>query len=143
MTSDFNPNRLSFEEGLARIQVATKEAGLCSNEIVTSRDDAALKARRLLEVSNIPSGFRKWQLPVHLGRPSQLYVTVAQPEARVEEHSHDEGDGIRFIAGGSIIYDGKELTAGDWMYIPKGLPYSMEVGLQGAIMCYCYCCSCA
>jgi hypothetical protein len=61
----------------------------------------------------------------------------------VPKHSHDEGDGIRIIMSGSIIYDGHELSGGDWMFIPKGVAYDFKVGPMGAALCYCYCCCCA
>jgi hypothetical protein len=61
----------------------------------------------------------------------------------VPTHSHNEGDGVRFIASGSIKYNGQELTTGDWMYIRAGSEYEFEVGRYGAVMCYCYCCCCA
>ena len=109
------------------------------SRVVTSRDDAASELRRALTVDNVPEGFRKYQLPVYLPQASQMFVTIAEPDATTPEHSHDEGDGIRSIAGGSIIYEGKELVGGDWMFIPKGAHYSFEVGPQGAVMCYCYC----
>ena len=50
---------------------------------------------------------------------------------------------MRIILAGSIIYEGKELTGGDWMFIPKGQPYAMRVGKTGVIICYCYQCCCA
>ncbi|MGE0214461.1 cupin domain-containing protein [Mycolicibacterium sp.] len=143
-TSHFDPNRISFDEGLQRISKAVERAGLSTREIITSRHPAAARAQRLLETTNVPgSGFRKWQLPVYLDRPSQLFITMAAPDLEVPEHSHDDGDGIRFIAGGSIIYADHELTQGDWMFIPAGATYSFRVGRAGALMCYCYCCSCA
>ena len=142
--SNFNPNSITFDEGLQRISKAVERAGLSTKEIVTSRHPAAARAQGLLETTNVPgSGFRKWQLPVYLDRPSQLFVTVAAPDIEVPEHSHDEGDGVRFIAGGSIIYEDYELTQGDWMFIPAGAKYKFQVGRAGALMCYCYCCSCA
>lgn len=139
----FDPNRLSFDEGVERIRRVVEEVGLSPDTIVTSRDDAALKAMDTLAVDNVPEGFRKWQLPVYLDCASQMYISVGEPEVEVPRHAHEDGDGIRFIAGGSIIYEGKELSAGDWMFIPKGEPYSFEVGRFGAVMCYCYCCCCA
>lgn len=90
----------------------------------------------------IDNGFKKWQLPIIL-QDSQLFISIGQPDINVPKHSHDEGDGIRFIMSGSIYYDGQELNAGDWMFIPKGKPYSMKIGPFGATMCYCYCCCCA
>ena len=142
--STFNPNILTFEEGLQRINAAIEKVKLPRTGVITSRDPAAARAQRLLETTNVPgSGFRKWQLPVYLDRPSQLFVTVADPDVEVPEHSHDDGDGIRFVAGGSIQFGKHELTPGDWMFIPAGTKYSFRVGPAGAIMCYCYCCCCA
>lgn len=142
-TEKFNPNRLSFEEGLKRIEEAVEAAGIDSDGVLTSRDKAVASALDALRVHNVPDGFMKWQLPVALRCESQMFVTVAQPGAEVPLHTHDDGPGVRFIAGGSITYEGVELTPGDWMYIPQGREYSYDVGPYGAIMCYCYCCCCA
>ncbi|MDP9343905.1 MAG: hypothetical protein M3Q23_17805 [Actinomycetota bacterium] len=134
---------MSFEEGLARIRKAGEKAGLDTRRVLTSRDQDVRRAQELLLVTAIPGGFTKWQLPVYLERASQLFISVGEPNVEVPEHSHDEGDGIRFIASGSILYEGQELTAGDWMFIPAGKVYSFKVGPLGATMCYCYCCCCA
>lgn len=139
----FNPNRLTFEQGIKRLREAVEKAGLDSTRIVTSRDPVARKATDALRVRNVPEGFDKWQLPVYLDEPSQLFISVGQPGTKVPRHSHDEGNGIRFMVAGSIRHGDLELTAGDWMYIPAGADYEFEVGRLGAIMCYCYCCSCA
>lgn len=109
---------------------------------MTSKDKEAQELKRGLGIANVPDGFTKWQLPFVMA-PSQLFITEAKAGAKVGEHSHDDGDGIRFIAGGSVIYNGMTLEAGDWMFIPKGARYSKEIGPAGAIMCYCYCCCCA
>lgn len=145
MHADFNPNKLTFEEGVERIRAAAEKAGLDqTKEILTSRDEAVQEATRQLEVTNVPdSGFKKWQLPVFLDCRSQMFMTVAAPGIEAPEHSHDDGDGIRFIVSGSIHYNGQELTEGDWMFIPAGSRYSFQVGRFGACMCYCYCCCCA
>ncbi len=143
-TIGFDPNQVTFEEGLMRIQAAAHKLDLdVSRKVLTSRDPQAEEARRLLMITNVPGGFTKWQLPVYLDKASQLFITVAAPGAEVGDHSHNEGAGIRFIAGGSIIYNGQELSAGDWMYIPAGATYSFKTGKLGATMCYCYCCCCA
>jgi len=140
----FDPNQLTFKEGLERIKHASKEAGIkLGHGILTSRDRDVLKVTNLLKVDNIPDGFQKWQLPISLERPSQMYISAGAPFTKVPEHSHNDGDGIRFIMSGSIFYKGRELTAGDWMFIPAGEPYSFEVGPFGTLMCYCYCCCCA
>jgi hypothetical protein len=140
----FNPNQLTYKEGLERIRRASKEAGIkLGRGILTSRDPDVLKITNLLKVDNIPDGFQKWQLPLSLERPSQMYISAGASFTNVAEHSHNEGDGIRFIMSGSIFYKGQELTTGDWMFIPAGEPYSFEVGPFGTLMCYCYCCCCA
>jgi hypothetical protein len=141
---EFDPNRQTFSDCLARIEKVVKEVGLdTEKQITTSRDEKCVKAQRLLEVENIPGGFRKWQLPVALRCESQMFISVGPPGAKIPRHSHDEGPGIRFITSGSVIYNGIELTGGDWMYIPKGAEYEFEVGLLGVTMFYCYCCCCA
>jgi hypothetical protein len=144
MPNSFNPNELTFDQGVELIKAANQRAGYdWKAKITTSRDPEAKRAENDLIVTNVPEGFKKWQLPVYLDKPSQLYVSVGAPDADVPLHSHDEGDGIRYIVNGSIIYEGKELHAGDWMFIPAGKQYSIKMGLRGATMFYCYCCSCA
>lgn len=140
----FDPNQITFDEGLERIQRGLRKAKVkLEGRILTSRDEDVLKAVRLLQVDNVPDGVQKWQLPFSLNQPSQLFISTAAANTKVPAHSHRDGDGIRFIVAGSINYRGVELTAGDWMFIPKGKSYSFEVGKFGATMCYCYCCSCA
>jgi quercetin dioxygenase-like cupin family protein len=143
-TTQFDPNRSSMRACLERVQAALKASGRELNSgIITSRDANARELRRELAIDNVPDGFRKYQLPAMLPEQSFMFITVAEPDAESPAHSHDEGDGIRFIAGGSIIYNDTELIAGDWMFVPRGERYSFKAGPQGALMCYCYCCCCA
>src|SRR4051812_30863955 len=94
----FDPNRLTFDDGIQRIQKAlSSESIKVGKRIVTSRDRDVAKVMDRLQVTNVPKGFSKWQLPVWLNGPSQMFLTVAEPGAQVPEHSHNEGDGIRFI----------------------------------------------
>lgn len=137
---------ISFQEGIERIQDALASLGVprsSLNQVITSRDPIAERLRSTLRISKLPAGFEKWQLPVYFeGTGAQFFVTVAQGGAKVDEHAHADGHAIRFVAGGAIRYGGQELTAGDWMFIPKDVPYSFEVGPHGAVMCYCYQCCC-
>lgn len=140
----FNPNALTLATCLARVQKVSKEAGLDINQgITTSQDPAVKKALTALEVSNIPGGFVKVQLPVAFDGPTTTYMSFGAARTKVPSHSHDEGAGIRVILFGSIKYKGRKLTAGDWMYIPKGKAYEFEVGNMGVGMFYCYQCCCA
>jgi len=139
----FNPNQVTFAQGAVRVEGVVRKRGIdLSKKIMTSRDPDAKRLTAALPVTNVPHGFTKHQLPFVL-QDSQLFITHAPAGAKVGEHSHDEGDGIRFIAQGSVTYNGVELTEGDWMYIPKGVPYNITIGDRGATMCYCYCCCCA
>jgi quercetin dioxygenase-like cupin family protein len=143
-TAKFDPNRSDIAACLERVRTALEARGRKLNAgIVTSRDTDARELRRELAIDNVPDGFRKYQLPVMLPEQSFMFITVAEPDVESPAHSHDEGDGIRFIAGGSIVYNDTELVAGDWMFIPRGERYSFTVGPHGATMCYCYCCCCA
>ncbi len=142
--AEFNPNQLTFDDGLKRIQQAIEQVGIkLERRILTSRDKDVAQITKALKVTNVPDGFTKWQLPVYLEAPSQLFISTAAPFTKAPTHSHRDGDGIRFIVSGSIIYNGQELSAGDWMFIPAGHKYSFETGPYGALMCYCYCCCCA
>jgi hypothetical protein len=140
----FKPNALTFEQGIQRIESALEKTGLrLGKKILTSRDPRVREAAEVLKVKNIPGGFKKWQLPVYLNGPSQMFLSIGAPDVDVPAHSHDEGDGLRVIIGGSILYDGRELTEGDWMFIPMGEKYKFKVGPGGASMFYCYRCCCA
>ncbi len=144
MKDTFKPNALTFEEGIERIKQANEAADFCfKSKISTSLDAAAREATGGLMVTNVPGGFKKFQLPLYLDKASQLFVSVGAPDTKVPIHSHDEGDGFRYISSGSIIYNGEELKAGDWMFIPAGEPYEFVVGELGATMMYCYSCCCA
>jgi len=135
----FDPNRLTFEQGIDRIKEASARAGFkLGKKIVTSRDKPAIKAVNALEVKNVPEGFKKFQLPVFFSCATQTYLSFAAPGVKVPEHSHHDGPGIRVIISGSIKFSGKELSEGDWMYIPAGAKYTFEVGPRGVGMFYCY-----
>src|SRR3984957_10639340 len=138
--SGFNPNAQKFNACIERIKNALQSSPFRENTIITSRDEGAEKRREALRLTNIPPGFAKWQLPLYFDKPTHLFMSVATAGAHTPEHSHDEGGGLRFIASGSMQYNGKELTAGDWMFIPAGAKYSFHVGPFGATMFYCYQC---
>src|SRR6266851_6107845 len=48
----FNPNKLTFAEGIARIKKATEGSGFGKGKIVTSRDMGADKVMEALRVTN-------------------------------------------------------------------------------------------
>lgn len=136
-----NPDRLTFEEGLERIRQESTKAGFeLERNIVTSRSEEAESFKDILQVSKVLEGFRKLQLPVHFACESQTFISFAVPNTRVPALSHKEGPGIRIIISGSMKYEGVELVAGDWMYIPAGKEYDFTVGPSGVAMFSSYCC---
>jgi hypothetical protein len=107
MSDSFNPNELTFAEGLERLKtLISQTSGFPVGKIVTSRDRAVEKSIESLKVTNVPTGFKKYQPPIFFegGPGAQFFVSVGSPDVEVPEHSHDEGDGFRFIASGSIIW---------------------------------------
>jgi len=73
MPNSFKPNALTFDQGLELIKAANQRAGYdWKAKITTSRDPEAKRAENDLIVKNVPEGFKKWQLPVYLNKPSQL-----------------------------------------------------------------------
>ena len=132
----FVPQELSFEQGSEHIRAALRKANVdIENAIITSRDPWAAQMREELRMSGQPSGVEMWLLPVVLNR-SLLFVQVLAPNAEVPEHEHVRGAVFRLVISGSIRYKGIELTAGDWMYVPRGQSYSFSAGSAGATVMY-------
>ena len=139
----FNPNARSIQDCVQLVADVLNKHAIDTSKIITSKDKAVLNALSDLQVTNIPGGFNKWQLPIHFTEPVFTFLSFGAPNTDVPEHSHDDGPGLRIILNGSINYDGNELTAGDWMYLPAKAKYSFRVGPMGVGMFYCYCCCCA
>jgi hypothetical protein len=138
----FNPNQVSFYEGAVRAEGVARKLKIDRSRILTSQDKRLDEIKRELRVTNVPDGFRKYQLPFVFDK-AQFFISYAPADADVPSHSHDEGDAVRFILDGSISHDGVELKSGDWMYIPQGVAYQLKIGPRGATMGYCYQCCCA
>ena len=137
----WDPNRQSFDQGRPYVLKQLKAAGLKpDSRIFTSRDPKAQAAMKRLKTLNSPDGFEKWQLPFSFLHPTNLYITVGKPGATVEEHSHDEGAGMRFILDGTATYNGKTLKTGDWIYVPKGESYALKAGPRGVKLLADYAC---
>jgi len=100
----FDPNQATYAEGALRAERAAHALKVdIKSKILTSRDPAAAMLKRALPIRNVPEGFEKWQLPFAFDR-GLFFITHAKAGTKASEHSHDEGDGIRFIVSGSIHY---------------------------------------
>jgi hypothetical protein len=132
----FVPQELNFEQGSERIRTALRKANVdIENTIITSRDPWAAGIREEFRMSNQPSGVEMWLLPVVLNR-SLLFLQVLAPDAEVPEHEHVRAAVFRLVISGSVVYNGMELMAGDWMYVPRGISYSFSAGRLGATVMY-------
>ena len=139
---DWKPNDTVIEgrPGVARIKAAlTKRRVKLGERVITSRDPGMDDLRFDLKRPDMPPGFQSWQLPFVLENcPVFFFLTVAEPGAVVPTHSHKR-DLFRVVLSGSITTNGIELKTGDWMFVPKGVPYSFSAGLNpGAIVHHCY-----
>jgi len=106
--------------------------------VVTSRDSGMDDVRFHLRREGLPPGFQQWQLPIKLSGETYFFLTVAEAGAVVPTHSHKR-DLFRIVVWGAIIFNGIELKVGDWMFVPKGVPYSFSASLNpGAIINHCY-----
>jgi len=141
--ASFDPNRESLFRCIARLEDLARDGGLSTKKILTSKDVEKAGLDDKLNITNIPSGFKKSMLPVFLEKASTFYISHGEAGTEVPEHSHDEGDGLRVILSGSIRYGDSELKEGDWMFLPAGQKYSFSVGERGVTMFYCYSCCCA
>jgi hypothetical protein len=123
---------LRVKEQLARMNLNTKK-------VMTSRDPTVVAMLDALETKTMPSGFVQHQLPVLLpGDGAMYFITRGQPNAKFPRHRHDRDDGLRVILDGSLIYDGVELLAGDWFYVPRGCAYEFQVGATGCSVFHAY-----
>jgi hypothetical protein len=139
--AELRPDQLAVAPCLERGIRVAEEAGLDLNGVITSRDESVLATKDSLVCDSVSDYFQRWQLPVHVDGTSINYVSVGEPGSRVPEHAH-EGASLRFIISGSLIYEGTELIAGDWIYIPSEHPYSFEVGPYGVSLVGDYSCCC-
>jgi hypothetical protein len=132
----WNPNGTTFDEGQVLLKKAMNAVGLDPDaQLFTSRDPVAQEIKKILKTSNVPDGFEKWQLPFSLYTSSNVFISHGEPHAKVPSHWHEHGAGYRVIIKGSLrLGNGTELTAGDWFYVPKGHPYSFDVGSDGLVM---------
>jgi hypothetical protein len=108
--------------------------------IVTSRDPGMREVQDRLRRRDMPEGVEKWQLPIIIGgqRPAFMFITVCHPSAIVPKHSHLDDTITRVIMSGSVFLGDKELTQGDWFFVPPKVPYSYSAGMFGAVILHIY-----
>lgn len=145
MSSTWRPDDSFLEKsaggetkGARRISDALKKAGIkTEGRVVTSRDKGMAQLKTALARENPPKGFKQWQLPVVLGEGAVAFMTAGKPGAKLPSHAH-KATLFRVIISGSVRSNGKTLKAGDWMFVPSGQSYSLDVGSDGCIAWHVY-----
>ena len=135
----FDPkkNEYTLEElgaiGIVRESYSVKEMrsmGFDNSGVVTSFDQVASLAQEKLKIgAPFAKGVTKWQLPIDV-EGIRIMTTVFPPNTTVLSHVHSVLDenvksgGLRIVVTGSIIYEGKKYSPGDWFFVPNGTAYS-------------------
>lgn len=114
-----------------------KKKLVLGKKIVTSRDRGWSGAR--IERKGMPQGWNTWQLPVYMKNgTSFFFIQECETGAELPRHGHNV-DQLRVVMSGRVTINGKELGAGDWMFIPAGAKYSMKaISNAGPVILYCY-----
>ena len=113
--------------------------------VVSSFDELEEMAKSELSLDTpFGSGIQKWQLPIDM-MPVRVAKTIFPKNSRVKSHVHpestqeDPGGGLRMVAKGSVTYDGKKYQAGDWFFVPNGVPYDFTTDdVEETIVFYTY-----
>jgi hypothetical protein len=54
-----------------------------------------------------------------------LVITKVSPGTFVARHAHEEGI-VRYITEGSLVLNGVDYPAGDWILVPEGVSYEIQ-----------------
>jgi len=82
-------------------------------------------------------GVKKYEIPIT--KESKFYTfTDFSPQSEVRTHAHDESQlkivtrgSFTFVVGGERF---EQMEEADWIYIPKGVPYSITTSEGGAML---------
>ena len=124
-------------KGVRRVKaVWEKYRNNLTGRIFHSREPLIKEMVEELQRDTLPTGFKQWQLPIVLGLngdPVLGFITVGEPNAKIPRHRHEKDSLFRIVISGSVFFGDVELTAGDWMFVPKGKAYSLTAGPLGCV----------
>lgn len=117
------------QEGVDRINNALQRHGFGTgrDKILTSQDPNMDQVIKDLARTNMPPGWTSYQIPLFLLRtpPTFFFFQEAQPGAVLPNHSHAV-DQIRIVNYGGLVYGNVTLHAGEWMFIPANVSYTIS-----------------
>jgi mannose-6-phosphate isomerase-like protein (cupin superfamily) len=129
-----------------RIRAALAEQGFDqATTVLTSRDTLATTLMNALPAEGLAPGFHGQLIPIVFGAGIELNV-LASAGTTTGPHSHDT-DGFHQILNGTVRVSVNEdarlpgqdlevdLGPGDWVRIPAGVTYTLEIVANAAI-CY-------
>ena len=137
---------------VAGIENTNDAAGLASavasGTFVTSRDPsvtaATVSLRQLEQHAETGEGVTHSffpfapRMPVTDIEDGRFFAQLARiaPDTKIPAHTHDleKLADYKLVISGSIFGNGRELTAGDWIWAPAGDSYNFTVGEQGALL---------
>jgi len=124
-----------------RIRAAQAEQGFeQATTVFTSRDTLATTLMNALPAEGLAPGFQGQLIPIVFGAGIGLNV-LASAGTTTGPHSHNT-DGFHQILNGTMRVSVPDqdlevdLGPGDWVFIPAGVRYRLEVGPEGCEWCY-------
>jgi len=124
-----------------RIRAAQAEQGFeQATTVFTSRDTLATTLMNALPAEGLAPGFQGQLIPIVFGAGIGLNV-LASADTTTGPHSHNT-DGFHQILNGTMRVSVPDqdlevdLGPGDWVFIPAGVRYRLEVGPEGCEWCY-------
>ena len=130
------------QEGVQRINKALADHGFSTNrdQILTSQDPKMDLVIRDLASTNLPPGWTGYQIPIFLLQKPPTFFFYQEAEAGAELPGHSHGvNQIRIVVSGGMVFDDRTLHAGDWMFIPANVQYTIFAAKNpGLIVCYMY-----
>ncbi|MEJ1409100.1 MAG: cupin domain-containing protein [Candidatus Sedimenticola sp. (ex Thyasira tokunagai)] len=95
-----------------------------SNEIVSNKTFDKGDWNEVCMMRKAFSGTKRRVLPIDFRDFCMLVVSEVEPNTTVPKHVHKEGI-ARYIISGSLVLNGEEYKAGDWILVPEDTPYEI------------------
>jgi mannose-6-phosphate isomerase-like protein (cupin superfamily) len=139
--------RVNTEPEVRRIRAAQDEQGFNQRTaVLTSRDRLATTLMNVLPAEGLAPGFQGELIPIVFGAGIELDV-LARVGVTTGPHYHDT-DGFHQIVNGRVrvsVNEGARLSGqdlevdlgpGDWVWIPAGVEYTLEIVANPATIRY-------